>query len=761
MPGERRAADPRRDSVRSLLERAQPRHAALAAVLALSAVLNTWSLAQNGYANTFYSAAVKSMLGSLHNFLFVSFDPGGLVTIDKPPLAVWVQAASARLFGLSPLSLLLPEAIISVLSVAVLYRVIARRLGATAGLLSALALAVFPAFVAVSRENGVDALLILLMILACGAALNAIDSGRLRWLLCCAVLVGLAFNTKTLAAYLVVPGIAFAYIVCAPPSLPRRAAHLLLAGLVMVLVSFSWIALVELTPASKRPFVGSSTNNTELGLTFDYNGFGRVEGEVGGPGRIPVAEGAGLHVPPLPPPTRRRGPGGPGVARGALAAPLVGVPSLEPARRPTGTPAAGDTSTPAAGEAATPAAARTLTPAVVGARTRARARVGRATGVVEPAGAGAVRRAQVGRHHASKYLPDGRLSTPIVFGEPTGPLRLFESGLADQGAWLLPFGLVGLLALALQAFSGERARRNRRLATTIVFGGWLLVEAAILSFSKGIVHPYYVSAMGPGLAAMVGGGALALAGFARRRRWGLVLLAGAVAATVIAQLSILHEQHYMSWFAPVLIGVAAAGVCACAVRRLVGAALALTLAVLLVAPAVYAATTWQFPVNGTFPAAGPHEAAGPGGYGIVAKSMRIDRNLTRYVSRHQPTRRWALLTDASPTAAPFILFGMRAGAIAGYSGTDPVLTGPGLARLVARDEARYVVLGGAYASRGGDLATRAVLRACRHVPARAWHGPVPTSIYTLVLFDCAGRERQLSEARRTAPARLAATSRLR
>ena len=362
VPAERRAADPRRDSLRSLFERVQPRHAALGAVLALSAVLNTWSLAQNGYANTFYSAAVKSMLGSLHNFLFVSFDPGGLVTIDKPPLAVWVQAASARLFGLSPLSLLLPEAIISVISVAVLYRVIARRLGAAAGLLSALALAVFPAFVAVSRDNGVDPLLILLMILACGAALNAIDSGRLRWLLCCAVLVGLAFNTKTLAAYLVVPGIAFAYIVCAPPSLPRRAAHLLLAGLVMVLVSFSWIALVELTPASQRPFVGSSTNNTELGLTFDYNGFGRVEGEVGGPGRIPVAEGAGLHVPPLPAPMRRRGPGGPAVAtRGnPLGAPLGGVPSLEP-------PAIGD--------------------------ARARARGGSRYGCRRACGAAAVRRA--------------------------------------------------------------------------------------------------------------------------------------------------------------------------------------------------------------------------------------------------------------------------------------------------------------------------------------------------------------------------------
>ncbi len=724
VPAERRAAGPRRDSLTSPLARVQPRHAALGAVLALSGALNTWSLALNGYANTFYSAAVKSMLGSLHNFLFVSFDPGGLVTIDKPPLALWVQAASAKLFGLSPLSLLLPEAIISVISVAVLYRVIARRLGAAAGLLSALALAVFPAFVAVSRDNGVDPLLILLMILACGAALNAIDSGRLRWLLCCAVLVGLAFNTKTLAAYLVVPGIAFAYIVCAPPSLPRRAAHLLLAGLVMVLVSFSWIALVELTPASERPFVGSSFNNTELGLTFDYNGFGRVEGEVGGPGRIPVAEGAGLHVPPLPAPVRRPGPGGPGVAaRGALAAPLGGVPSLEP-------------------------------PATPDAHTRARARVGRAPGVGEAAGPAAVRRAAMHRHHASKYLPDGRLSTPLAFGEPAGPLRLFESGLADQGAWLLPFALIGLLALALRGFTGERSLRKRRLAATIVFGGWLLAEVAILSFSKGIVHPYYVSAMAPGAAAMIGAGAVALASFARRRHWGLVLLPCAVAATVLAQLSILHEQQYMGWFAPVLIGVAFVGLCACAVRRFVGAALTLTLAVLMVAPTVYATTTWQVPVNGTFPAAGPHEAAGSGKYGVGRPSMRNDQRLITYVRAHQPARRWALLTDASPTAAPFILLGMRAGAIAGYSGTDPVLTGPGLARLVARDEARYVVLGGAYASRGGSLATRAVLRACRHVPARAWHGPVPTSIYTLVLFDCAGRERQLSQARRTAPARL-------
>src|SRR6202790_5399591 len=198
----------------ALRARVEPHHLVLAAVLGLSGVLNIYRLSQNGYANIFYSAGVKSMLRSLHNFVFVSYDPGGLVNVDKPPLGLWLQAASAKLFGFSPLSLLLPEAIMGVLAVALLYRVMAPRFGSAAALASALALAVFPSFVAVSRDNGVDTLLILLMIGACGAALKACETGRWRTLLWCGVLVGLAFNTKTLATFLIVPGIALAYLVC-------------------------------------------------------------------------------------------------------------------------------------------------------------------------------------------------------------------------------------------------------------------------------------------------------------------------------------------------------------------------------------------------------------------------------------------------------------------------------------------------------------------------------------------------------------------
>lgn len=681
-----------RSSRRVPPKRARLWHLALIPILALSAVLNTHRLAQNGYANTFYSAGVKSMLASWHNFLFVSFDPGGLVTIDKPPLALWVQAASAQLFGFSPLSLLLPGAIISVVSVAALYWILSRRLSIAAALAGALALAVFPSFVAVSRDNGVDPLLILLMILACGAALKAIEDGRWRWLIACAVLVGLAFNTKTLAAYLIVPPIALAYLVCAPGRWHRRVGMLSAAAVVLGVVSFAWIAMVELTPASKRPYVGSSTNNTELGLTFEYNGFGRVEGEVGGPGNIPVAAGALVPVTPPPPPHYLHPPTPVQRAR------LVALKRREAARR-----------------------------------------------------------AQLIKQQTSTYLPNGRLRDPITFGGANGPLRILEQRLADQGSWVLPFALIALIAFGLLVparadanadtdtlkGASERMRRDPRLALLIVLGGWLLVEVAILDFSKGIVHPYYISAVGPGAAAMVAAGCVAFAQFAHRRDWRVLLLPCAVAVTVAVQVSILDYQHYMHWFVPVLIVGALIAVLAMTVRRLVVPAMALLVCLLLAAPAEYARTTWLAPVEGTFAAAGPHQATGDGGYGINAIDLGFDRNLIRYVSTHHPGTRWSVLTVAAPTAAPMILLGSPAGALAGYSGTDPSLTGPGLARLVANGQARYVVLGGAYASRGGNLATKAVLHACREVPYQAWHGPVP-SPYELVLFDCAGRERALS-----------------
>ncbi len=273
------AAQPR---VISLSGLAALRRFALMPILVLAALLNFWTLDSVGYANTYYAAAVKSMLQSWHNFFFVSFDPGGFVSIDKPPLGFWIQTASAKLFGFSGFSILLPEALAGVLSVAVLYRLVARVWGRGAGLLAALFLAVTPVSVITSRNNTIDSLLVLAVLLAAWAVMRAVETGRLRWLLLGAVLVGLGFNIKMLEAYLVVPALGLVYLVGARAGWWRRLGHLALAAVVMLSVSLSWAVAVDLIPASARPYVGSSGTNSELNLALGYNGLQRLTGALFG-----------------------------------------------------------------------------------------------------------------------------------------------------------------------------------------------------------------------------------------------------------------------------------------------------------------------------------------------------------------------------------------------------------------------------------------------------------------------------------------------
>ena len=250
---------------------------ALAAVLLLSTLLSLLWLASEGYANTYYAATVKNMLTSWSNFFFVSYD-AGFVSVDKPPLGLWIQAASAYLFGFHGWALLLPQAIAGVLSVAVLYHLVRRSFGIVAGLLAALALAVTPISVAVQRNNVMDALLILALLLATWAFVLATERGSLRWLLLGAAVVGLGFNIKMMQAFLVLPAFYLLYLLAARTTWRRRFLHLGAAMLVLVFVSLSWAVAVDLTPAGERPYVGSSPDDSVLGLILGYNGLDRLLG---------------------------------------------------------------------------------------------------------------------------------------------------------------------------------------------------------------------------------------------------------------------------------------------------------------------------------------------------------------------------------------------------------------------------------------------------------------------------------------------------
>ena len=258
--------------------------AALAAILLIAAGTRLWRLEYNGFGNEYYSAGVRSMLDSWHNLFFHSFDPAGFVSIDKSPLAFWIQVLSAKVFGFSGLSLLVPEALMGVASVAILYHLTARRFGAAAGLLAALFLALTPVSVAIDRSNNPDSCLVLLLLFAAWALIVAAERRNFSLLLLSMTLVGLAFNVKMLAAFVVVPVFLLVYFAGARPA-PKKAFLQLAASLaVLGVVSLAWIAAYDATPPDARPFAGTTNKNSMMELAFLRIGIERFGTSASAPG---------------------------------------------------------------------------------------------------------------------------------------------------------------------------------------------------------------------------------------------------------------------------------------------------------------------------------------------------------------------------------------------------------------------------------------------------------------------------------------------
>jgi 4-amino-4-deoxy-L-arabinose transferase-like glycosyltransferase len=255
----------------------------LAALLVLAAVLNLWALDQNGWANDYYAAAVRSMASSWHNFLYGSFDASEMMTVNKPPLSLWVQALSVKAFGFGSLAILVPQALMGMGSVALVYDLTRRRFGRVAGGVAGLVLAFTPMTVAISRHNNPDALLVLCSVAALWFLVRALEDGRTKWLVWAGVMVGLGFETKMAVALMVVPGIAAAWMWVAPRGRVKALKQLLAGGAAMVVVGGAWPVLVALTPASDRPWISGTSDNSIWSLIFGYNGLGRLDGQAGGP----------------------------------------------------------------------------------------------------------------------------------------------------------------------------------------------------------------------------------------------------------------------------------------------------------------------------------------------------------------------------------------------------------------------------------------------------------------------------------------------
>ncbi len=251
-------------------------------LLAATALLYVWGLGASGWANSFYSAAVQAGAHSWKAFFFGSFDSSSFITVDKPPASLWVMELSARVFGVNSWSILVPQALEGVATVALLYATVRRRFSPAAALLAGAVMAVTPVAVLMFRFDNPDALLVLLLVGAAYATTRAIERAGTWWLLLAAALVGTGFLTKMLQAFIVVPVFAVVYLLAAPTSVRRRIGQLLAAGVALVVASGWWVAVVSLVPASARPYIGGSQTNSVLELVLGYNGFGRLTGNENG-----------------------------------------------------------------------------------------------------------------------------------------------------------------------------------------------------------------------------------------------------------------------------------------------------------------------------------------------------------------------------------------------------------------------------------------------------------------------------------------------
>jgi 4-amino-4-deoxy-L-arabinose transferase-like glycosyltransferase len=533
---------------------------ALATLLIATGALYLWRLGDSGWANAYYSAAAQAGATSWKAWFFGSSDASNAITVDKTPASLWVMGLSARLFGVNSWSILVPQALMGVGSVWLLYATVRRWFSPAAALIAGAVLALTPVAVLMFRFNNPDALLVLLLIAGAYCVTRAVENASSLWLALAGVAVGFGFLTKMLQAFLVLPAFGLVYLIAAPVSLGRRLLHLLGALGAVVVAGGWWIVAVELTP--DRPYIGGSQTNSVLELTLGYNGLGRLTGdEVGSVG------------------------GG----------------------RGWGTP---------------------------------------------------------------------------------GWSRLLSAEMGSQIAWLLPAALVLLIA-------GLWLTRGRARTALALWGGWLVVTAAVFSFMNGIIHSYYTVALAPAIAAIIG---IAAAELWERRHEPVAaaVLSGSVAVSALQCYVLIN-----AFSTPVALLVLMTGLIA-AVGLILSLRWAIPVALVaaLLGPTTYSFATVTTPHTGAIPVAGPaNRRMGMGGGLLDATTP--DAEVVTLLRSDAERYRWAAAAVGSNNAAGLQLAsGLPVMALGGFNGTDPSPTLEEFQQKVRSGQIHYFVASSGRMMRG-------------------------------------------------------------
>jgi 4-amino-4-deoxy-L-arabinose transferase-like glycosyltransferase len=636
---------------------------------------------------------------SLKNFFFVSFDPGSFVTIDKPPMGFWIQAISAKIFGFSGWSILLPQALAGVISVYLIYYLVKRSFGSAAGLISALCLAVTPVFVAASRNNTIDNLLVVTLLFACIALTKAVEAGRAKYLYISLLLVGIGFNIKMLEAYMIGPAIYITYLLSTTISFKKRFTHLVIGSVILLAISLSWAVVVDLVPAQNRPYVGSSTNNSELELIIGHNGLERLglSGNSGGsPGGNSNKDDG-----------NRQSQNTTNVSNNSNDNKNQQMPQGAPdGNNQGGMPSGG----PNGNQQGGPGAPTDGTSQGDG-NSQNHSNMQQPSGGMQGGG------------------PGGQGGLQGTFGAQVkaGLTRLFvKSMLSDQIVWFLPLALLGFIAGAIK----EKLRLkldNKRKASLVLWFVWLAPEFIYFSYTTGLFHPYYLTMMAPPAAALSGIGIATMWEFYKEGKWKAWFLPIAFAIEGITHMMML--SYFTSSLSTIIRNIILTSLVACFAASAILSILniltfikrkditasnnaniklkrALTVIAtisILVTPFIGASAVITHSVSSGIPTAGLELLSNSqgGGFGFGGEGNSSENSkLVDFLKSNKTTEKYLLVVSSSQSADSIIIeTGEPVMALGGFS-NDNILTLDQFKEMVKNGEVRYVLTGGM--GRGGS-----------------------------------------------------------
>lgn len=639
------------------------KYRAIIVITLLSAFLNIYGIWKLGFANLYYSSAVYSMGKSFHAFLFNSIDSVGFISVDKPPLGFWIQVLFTKIFGFTGFAILLPEAIAGIISVILIYIIIFKRFGNIPACFSAITLALTPIFVAVCRNNTIDSILILVLLLASEFTIKSIEKHKPIYFIIAGFLIGIGFNIKMLQAYIIVPAVYFTYILCSKQKMGKRLLSVLLSLTVLIITSLSWITFVDLTPENERPYVGSSSTNSEYDLALGYNGIKRVIGGVfgnmQGKGGEPPMQGSGNFGGPNPElGNKQNNMGQPPQPKNNN---NNDIDNYDPSKNSNDEQNTKQFNMPPNGNMKD---------------------FEKAKGMME----------EIGGPNAKSMMGKGMGSIGGEAGE-TSICRLFNSKNSGQISWFLLPSFIFLVLAVLFLINNKRKKIDFN-PVIVYFVSAFIPLFIYFSFASGLAHRYYFACFAPFIAGIVGIGVFLLKEDSKKNR---ILSAIVFSLTAITELFI---QFQYSWLPKLVYMIIAILLISAVIFSLIiikkgyKKLLLFFFVPLYILPAIWSVSPIFYGDNTQIPITGPELST----TNIMKKFQNSNdcSKLINYLEENRDGAKYLLATPSSMEMGSNIILesGEPVMCLSGFNGQDKAISVNDFEELCNNGTVKYALIGG-------------------------------------------------------------------